>query len=1318
MKRGLRIVFCLSLVLILSLSLVSAGWFDWVGKITGHAIPIELSDDFCDDAHLCLEGFKCDKEIQKCVKQVQSSVGCLGISIPCFKLKDITSCKNQQGCSWGTITANAIAIENPLPSSCSGTPKLCGDLNEKTFCENQKGCSWKENCFPDCVDKECGEDGCGESCGECEEGKICFSGACKLDKCLLLGDLDKNGKVDCNDFSFLKNLILQGEYGLCGDLNEDNKLNVLDIVLLGNQLNSEGIFCSEKNIKDSSKYFNDQVFLISDKNWKDVLPLVPLTTWTQQQGDDSECQRGYGTAEGVCVYPTLIYHEEDLKSKISLEDAELSVGIISEDSSAVGIFNKDICSEYWMPKDLYIIQADILESSVKVGDKIHINITVKNCNELNSLNIIDLEINLGKGLQEYFSFYKGGNLGGVVAGGKKSIIVELEFLKPILNAFDIDSSIYFMQQYNAKKVTIVSETPQELDNLLIAEPELGAGINQNQIQRIKPEDYLNYWESYKDVVYVEDNYELGLMASTYVSLLNAPLIIQGTSLDKDINFVGKNIICVGNVNRNCNENYNLDELQKKYVELTNTDKIILVNPNDLHFSVKEISPPEKSVNPVYEIYSKTSLASPILASAKHEVIISTTATDYERVDNFLEEKVDKLIPEIVNNKNGLQRNNYESPTKGIYKKDINTEEVSIIKITDSSYNSISISNGKILFKDYSYYIYDIDKMTFKKIELNTNFYNYDFSQDKIFYGVGFSDPYKKCDLFLYDILTTEKLFIKSYSGSCNNLAMDKNNLVWLENSEGVCYNDESISCNFDENCLKYCSNDNSVCEINDDCGESNWCYQGSCNTKKEIYVKKGKETEKKLTAKFEWINQDFLEVFDENIIFLGKEIGREKSNLYNYNSLLQQTEIINEGKVLFPRIDGDYIIWTEHIYEGENWVAKLYLYNLETKQKIFISNINDNFRYAPKIYKGKILWFDVHRICEITGGSCSYNTDCGSFCSISGKECDKEGNCPLGDYCNYEDCVSIKAYIYDIFSSQTTEIKIPSGAENFLVRDNEIFYTNKEKYDFYISGFLTIFGASDAIPFRDSAWTTGWYDIFRSLDFTQYGDIYLEDRYPDMSVGRIQGITLSDVSSYLGRDLFYNQFNRTNNVQFMASSFDYELRLAHNWTNSFSNSGYNSHCSIFPTDTLFGDNLVCDITNNPGLDWPVLWEKREVISYMDHGSSGWAGISSGEIPYLENSIVYNDACSTCSTYNGESFCNNVIRKGGLGHLGAVSVAFTGNKIYRNTMNGIYKDELTLGESFARAYDSGSYKYMTELLGDPTLDINSDYKLKEELPWNY
>ncbi|MFH0956404.1 MAG: C25 family cysteine peptidase, partial [Candidatus Aenigmatarchaeota archaeon] len=193
---------------------------------------------------------------------------------------------------------------------------------------------------------------------------------------------------------------------------------------------------------------------------------------------------------------------------------------------------------------------------------------------------------------------------------------------------------------------------------LIAAPELGAGLDQGQIQRISMNDYLSYWESYKDVVYVEDDYELALMASTYASLLNAPLVIEGSTLDEDLVFAGKNVTCVGDVPRPCNQQYDLGQLQMKYVNETGTDKMVLVNPDDLDMKVEEEFQPEKSAGKFYELYGGTSLASPIIAGAKHEVIVSTTATDYLVIDGFIQERVNTLMPWIINNSGGVRDGSY------------------------------------------------------------------------------------------------------------------------------------------------------------------------------------------------------------------------------------------------------------------------------------------------------------------------------------------------------------------------------------------------------------------------------------------------------------------------------------------------------------------------------------------------------------------------------------------------------------------------------------------------------------------------------------
>ncbi len=427
-----------------------------------------------------------------------------------------------------------------------------------------------------------------------------------------------------------------------------------------------------ENKKDMSRYFDKEVFLISDKDWKSVLPLISLTTWTGSE----DCKKGYGTPENVCVYPTLIFHEEvgerfvdlatgaeltasssdgapvsnvlDKNTGTSWNSGSSEQGYLKLDLHETKQFNRIELFEQYEPYyiDIYVATNDFPTESIDdidLPNRLEYQILVENYILEVGLNVFEFDtINAryikfvlrDNPVQSKYPNWKGIAEINIYGGEKFNY-----------ESFDADSIIYFMQQYNAEKVMIIGETPQELNNLLITGLKLGAGLNKKDIRRIaisNGKNYFSYWKNFSDIVYVEENYELAIMASTYASLINAPLIIKGTNLDKDENFEEKNIICVGNVDKNCNEQYTLVQLQQKYVEETNTDKIILINSNDLNIKAEEEFQPEKSGTSFYELYSKTSLASPILASAKHELIISTIATDYESIDEFIENKINSL----------------------------------------------------------------------------------------------------------------------------------------------------------------------------------------------------------------------------------------------------------------------------------------------------------------------------------------------------------------------------------------------------------------------------------------------------------------------------------------------------------------------------------------------------------------------------------------------------------------------------------------------------------------------------------------------------
>ncbi len=223
----------------------------------------------------------------------------------------------------------------------------------------------------------------------------------------------------------------------------------------------------------------------------------------------------------------------------------------------------------------------------------------------------------------------------------------LIYHKEAEDTFDADSILYFIDQYSAAKIVAINSLPAELAGVIN-----GKGITPDIIS---PSDYLSYWQNYSEVVYVENNYELALIASAYASLRNAPLVIQGTALDAAGSFAGKKVYTVGSAlcpagASQCVSFVNKQALENEYFDSTATNKVILVNPADLAISVNEsFTDIVYCSNGINNLYSKASLAAPFLAGAKHELIISTTEQAYDKVDVFLENKIASLpyMPEFL-----------------------------------------------------------------------------------------------------------------------------------------------------------------------------------------------------------------------------------------------------------------------------------------------------------------------------------------------------------------------------------------------------------------------------------------------------------------------------------------------------------------------------------------------------------------------------------------------------------------------------------------------------------------------------------------------
>jgi hypothetical protein len=649
------LMFCLVFLLVLSLSFASAGFFgDFFSKITGKNVKqLEDSPESSTEVPAtCKEDYIC---LDENFRAYQNSDCSLGKGIYCGN-----------GCSAGECVevieqeeSNSEQISNEKISSLELVP--FDELKNNTL---------------NCIDSDGGREYFVKGSTTGIKGK-------------------EQSLASYVDFCFSSEILTErycGENNYVFEENHSCSYGCEEGVCLTN--------IQTTNKKDLSKYSEKEVFLISDKNWKDVLSLVPVAVWTEEvirlnvfQEDLSLSGHIVGEPSGglteesfvkkeVSKYPLLIYHEEIEKPINLVSDAWITTSLSQVNNPSSGLVDGDLETswnsgsgdEAWIKIDLQSMEEfdriDIFNTHHSYSISISVSNDDINYQILSEDYILEIGWNTFE-LNNEARFIKMVIDENLPSEPRWKAINEigiyLEEQTESYESFDADSIIYFMQQYDAQKVTIIGDSPIELDNLLIVQPELGVGLNhKNQIKRISANDYLSYWEDYKDVIYVKDNYELSLMASTYASLIGAPLIIEGTALDEEINFENKNVICVwktieefevqhsrtsgkiidsfqGEFPSRCDEKYNLDQLQQKYVDETHTDKIMLVNPNDLNIKVIEEFQPEKSGNPIYEIYSKTSLAAPILASAKHEVIISTTATDYREIDSFIEEKVYELL---------------------------------------------------------------------------------------------------------------------------------------------------------------------------------------------------------------------------------------------------------------------------------------------------------------------------------------------------------------------------------------------------------------------------------------------------------------------------------------------------------------------------------------------------------------------------------------------------------------------------------------------------------------------------------------------------
>lgn len=163
----------------------------------GHCCESSCKDKVCGSdgcggsCGLCEEGLSCDGTV--CVEGIPAGcyqsedAGCGGCGCEACVVDKDDYCGQQ---SWdslcATMCADLCGADCPCISDCDGKEcgddgcgSICGECEEGLFCTGAGKCS--DECFGSCAGKECGDDGCSESCGECKTGQHCSEGQCLLD---------------------------------------------------------------------------------------------------------------------------------------------------------------------------------------------------------------------------------------------------------------------------------------------------------------------------------------------------------------------------------------------------------------------------------------------------------------------------------------------------------------------------------------------------------------------------------------------------------------------------------------------------------------------------------------------------------------------------------------------------------------------------------------------------------------------------------------------------------------------------------------------------------------------------------------------------------------------------------------------------------------------------------------------------------------------------------------------------------------------------------------------------------------------------------
>jgi hypothetical protein len=826
---------------------------------------------------------------------------------------------------------------------------------------------------------------------------------------------------------------------------------------------------------------------------------------------------------------------------------------------------------------------------------------------------------------------------------------------------DVDSTVHFIQQYKPEQIYFLHPPEPDVSAILTmdngtprdtirANPSLymGAGMDADQLAYVPKSEYFSFWENISTFVVCENDYETGLICAEFAALLNAPLIFDGVATHWS--FVSsKNAIVIGDISSGTRDmlnrgnriiaEYTMAEAQAEYAEITGTDKVILVNPDDLEIDINFELRPKRIAGSYHDLYTMDSLAAPYLAAAKREVIITTTDRNYDHIDDHIESEMDRLN---IDGKPG------EPPYLTI----VSSPSAIPMARYDPFYANAKISNDTVVYLDMpegdiDVYVYDLATGT--KTKMSTDDANEDHPAiygDMVMWTTRYQEhtnPGWNTDVMRKEIGSTMSLVFGD-GGKEQWPGVYENQYTWEDWDGGGWATIYACDLDLPTNHVGGCSGTGP-----NPMSDPNTGREPAINGNHVVWTDKRNEVDG-----------------DKNYdIWFG-----------NFRGQFRQQVTSSTYKDEKPQIYGDIIVWQRYHPVGRSWQLDIFMCNLSldgsdggcmaNDTKTQISTGSGNKRY-PSIWGDTVVW-NQYTKSGLDWAIKAYNLSSGSTDEI------------------YRSAPGMKATTAPYIQGNRVVFTAPTNTTRGIRRHVKVYDLES---DSFIASIPTLVSGGECNAGRN------WLE----LDTRYYGTTGWDMGIQDIGVGRISGITVSDTSSYINRALFQRNLTREQNAMVIVREhWDDGFSSEDGKDEEFLNDYARRTFWTSDIESKFDD--VYFVSGHAGVDAPNPnnthiqnhYQDSYLIVYDDHGwTEGFSDAMSttnlrDNNRWMYPSTVFSIACSTCD-YNRANkvdlFCANNLRYGALQFHGATGMGYW-HVQFEPLIRGTFVEGKTIGHAFMEA----------------------------------